>query len=231
MAPPYIAMGYKMSKHASLSHFSPYFLLFGRHPIPPSSIVTQMDQVVDLDSLATWARVIAEKAALFKRVMPMAMENLSIAQHRDTLQYAHTRGGSYKPKVKQFDVGDFEYLQRQPNDILDTFFSRTILRIKMIKPSGVLEFQGANECTIRDHSKNYAPCHLLNLDTTITIITSTWIPPLDYPCQVCQRIDDVDQMLFCDNCNGEYHIFCLKLKLTQISVDIWYCSSCSPAAP
>jgi hypothetical protein len=29
----YIAMGYKMSKHASLSHFSPYFLLFGRHPM------------------------------------------------------------------------------------------------------------------------------------------------------------------------------------------------------
>jgi len=34
----------------------------------------------------------------------MAMENLSIAQHRDTLWYAHTRGGSYKPKVRQFDV-------------------------------------------------------------------------------------------------------------------------------
>jgi hypothetical protein len=40
-----------------------------------------MDQVLDLDSLATWARVIAEKAALLKRVMFMAMENLSIAQH------------------------------------------------------------------------------------------------------------------------------------------------------
>ncbi len=39
----YIAMGYKMSKHASLSHFSPYFLLFGRHSIPPSSIAAQMD--------------------------------------------------------------------------------------------------------------------------------------------------------------------------------------------
>jgi len=74
----YIAMGYKMSKHTSLFHFSPYFLLFGRHPIPPSSIVAQMDQVMDLDSLATWARVIVEKAALFKRVMPMAMENLSL---------------------------------------------------------------------------------------------------------------------------------------------------------
>jgi len=110
LALPYIAMGYRMSKHASLFHFSPYFLLFGKHPIPPSSIVAQMDQVVDLDSLATWARVIAKSAALFRRVMPMAMENLSITQHRNTLWYAHTRGGNYKPKVKQFDVSDFVYL-------------------------------------------------------------------------------------------------------------------------
>jgi hypothetical protein len=79
LALPYIAMGYRMSKHASLSHFSPYFLLFGRHPIPPSSIAAQMDQVVDLDSPTTWAKVIAKRVVLFKRVMPMAMENLSIA--------------------------------------------------------------------------------------------------------------------------------------------------------
>jgi len=43
MVLPYIAMGYKMSKHASLSHFSPYFLLFEKHPIPPFSIIVQMD--------------------------------------------------------------------------------------------------------------------------------------------------------------------------------------------
>ncbi len=64
---------------------------------------------MDLDFPAVWATVIAEKVTLLKRVMPMAMENLSIAQHRDTLRYAHTRGGNYKPKVKQFDVGDFVY--------------------------------------------------------------------------------------------------------------------------
>jgi hypothetical protein len=69
----------------------------------------------------------------------MAMENLSIAQHRDTSRYAHTRGGSYKLKVRQFDVGDFVYLQRQLNDTLDTSSGRTILRIKAIRPSGVLE--------------------------------------------------------------------------------------------
>ncbi len=66
---------------------------------------------MDLDSLATWAKVIAKKAALFRRVMPMAIENLSITQHRNTLRYAHTRGGSYKLKVRQFDVGDFVYFQ------------------------------------------------------------------------------------------------------------------------
>jgi len=113
----------------------------------------------------------------------MAMENLSIAQHRDTLQYAHTRGGNYKPKLKQFNVGDFVYLQRQPNDTLNTSSSCIILRIKAIKPSCVLELQGVNKCTIWDHSKNCAPYDLLNLDPTI--IMSTWIPPLDYPCYVC----------------------------------------------
>jgi hypothetical protein len=101
----------------------------------------------------------------------MAMENLSIAQHWNTLQYAHTRGGSYKPKVRQFDIGDFVYLQQQPNDILNISSSRTILRIKVIKASGVLELQGGDRRTIRNHSKNCAPCHLLNLDPTI--ITST----------------------------------------------------------
>jgi hypothetical protein len=132
-------MGYKMSKHASLFHFSPYFLLFGRHPIPPSSIVAQMDQVVDLHSPAAWDKVIVERATLFRRVMPMAMENLSIAQYRNTLQYAHTRGGSYQPKVRQFDVGDFVYFQQQPNDTLNTYSNRIIFKIKAIRPSGVLE--------------------------------------------------------------------------------------------
>jgi hypothetical protein len=93
----------------------------------------------------------------------MAIENLSIAQRRDTLQYAHTRGGNYKPKVKQFDVGDFVYLQLQPNDTLDISSSCTILKIKAIRPSSVLELQGINGCRIWDHSKKCAPLPLPKL--------------------------------------------------------------------
>jgi hypothetical protein len=73
--------------------------------------------------------------------------------------------------VRQFDVGDFMYLQRQLNDILDTSSGHTILRIKAIRLSGVLELQGVDERTIQNHSKNYAPYHMPNLDPTI--ITST----------------------------------------------------------
>jgi hypothetical protein len=64
--------------------------------------------------------------------------------------------------------------------------------------------------------------------------SSRWhgfIPPLDYPCQVCQRTEDADQMLLCDNYNGGYHLFCFKPKLIQIPISIWYCSSCSPTTP
>jgi hypothetical protein len=58
-----------------------------------------------------------------------------------------------------------------------------------------------------------------------------WIPSLDYPCQVCQRTNNADQMLLCDNYNGGYHLFCLKLELIQVPAGIWYCSSCFFAAP
>jgi hypothetical protein len=38
-----------------------------------------MDQVVDLDFPTTWVKVIVKRVALLRRVMLMAMENLSIA--------------------------------------------------------------------------------------------------------------------------------------------------------
>jgi hypothetical protein len=49
---------------------------------------------MDLDSPTAWARVIVKRVVLFKRVMPMAMENLSIAQYIETPYNMHTHEGA-----------------------------------------------------------------------------------------------------------------------------------------
>jgi hypothetical protein len=91
-------MGYRFSKHASLASFSPYYLLFGRHPVLPQAIQANADTVLaNMDNPDTWALVSEQRAKLFKRVMPMVLDNLSIAQHHDTLQYATIRGSGYRP--------------------------------------------------------------------------------------------------------------------------------------
>jgi hypothetical protein len=75
----WIAMGYRFRKHASLASFSPYYLLFGRHPVLPQAIQADANTVLaNMDNPDMWALVSEQRAELFKRVMPMALENLSI---------------------------------------------------------------------------------------------------------------------------------------------------------
>jgi hypothetical protein len=50
-----------------------------------------------MDNPDTWALMSEQRADLFKHVMPMALKNLSIVQHKDTLRYATIRGGGYRP--------------------------------------------------------------------------------------------------------------------------------------
>jgi hypothetical protein len=113
-------MGYRFSKQASLASFSPYYLFFGRHPVLPKAIQADADTVLaNMDNPDTWALMSEQRADLFKRVMPMALENLSIAQHRDTLRYATLHGGGYRPQVQRFRSGDYVYLQQTAPTTLD----------------------------------------------------------------------------------------------------------------
>jgi hypothetical protein len=55
---PWIAMGNRFSKHASLASFSPYYLLFGRHPVLSKAIQADADTVLaNMDNPDTWALV------------------------------------------------------------------------------------------------------------------------------------------------------------------------------
>ena len=136
-------MGYRFSKQASLAFFSPYYLLFERHPVLPKAIQADADIVLaNMDNLDTWAQVCEQRAELYKQVMSMALENLTIAQHRDTLRYATILGGGYRPQVRRFTPGDYVYLQQAAPTTLDVTAGRVILRVREMKDSSVLLFDG-----------------------------------------------------------------------------------------
>ena len=60
----------------------------------------------------------------------------------------------------------------------------TILRVKEVLPSGVLLLEGRNGRKYREHSKNYAPCHL-PIESIVHFELA--IVPEDFPCFVCGK--------------------------------------------
>ena len=59
---PWIAMGYRFSRQASLASYSPYQLLYGREPILPSSVREKLAPVVNLDDPDVWAQCLHDRA-------------------------------------------------------------------------------------------------------------------------------------------------------------------------
>ena len=96
-------MGYRMSTHESLAHFSQCYLLFGRQPLLGRSISNRLRELPELylDDEAAWVAGVTARAEVFKRELPMAMCNPAVAQARDRLRYAYTKCGSYRPKPKK----------------------------------------------------------------------------------------------------------------------------------
>jgi hypothetical protein len=225
----WIAMGYRMSRQNSLAGYSPYFLLFGRWPIIETAIRKVYNKVADLGDPKTWARVVEERARVYKKEMPIAFNNLAIAQHRDTLRYAHTRSGDYKPKFKRFEVGDLVYLKRQKADSMDPRVGRIILRIAKVEPNGRLLLEGRDCKQIRDHVENCASCHNPNI--------YLWQNPqlakqdLDQACQVCRKTSVKAGglgMLLCGKCNEGWHMACLDPVVRIVSKGDWFCPRCAP---
>ncbi|BFI41667.1 methyl-CpG-binding domain-containing protein 9 [Marchantia polymorpha subsp. ruderalis] len=48
----------------------------------------------------------------------------------------------------------------------------------------------------------------------------------DDSCQVCGIDDDHDNVLLCDGCDAEYHIYCLNPPLPEVPDGNWFCHSC-----
>jgi hypothetical protein len=95
-------------------------IFFGREPIVPGAIKVALEEALNLDRPERLEALVVQRGVLFQRWMPMAMGNLEIAQHRDTLRYAKTRSGAWKPRLVQYAAGDYVYLQREMLDTLVT---------------------------------------------------------------------------------------------------------------
>ena len=225
----WIAMGYRMSRQKSLAGYSPYFLLFGRWPIFGTALRRVYSKVVDLDDLAVWADVMTRRAELFRRELPIAFQNLCIAQHRDTLRYAHTRSGDHLPKLRRFEVGDLVYLKRQKADSMDPRVGRIILRVTRIDSSGILTSEGRDGRQIRENVANCAPCHNPNIDLYQNPKLARG--DVDYECQVCHSTTKTRKgyrMLLCDRCDEGWHMQCLQPPLTSVPRGDWFCPRCVP---
>jgi hypothetical protein len=74
--------------------------------------------------------------------MPATFENLAIAQHMDTLQYATIRGGGYWLSMHSSHVVDYVYLQQTTPTTLNVTACRTILWMQEVLASRVLMLEG-----------------------------------------------------------------------------------------
>ena len=218
---PWITMGYRFSNQASLGHYSPYYLLFGRTPpLPGSQMTSTPPDDADIPDM------LLQRADAFKRAMPIAMGNLRIAQHRDQLWYSRKRSGSYLPRVYRFEVGDHVYIATQSHDTLDATPSRQILRISAITDdTGILTLAGPDGAFVKkEHMKNCYPCHLPQLISSPNL-HKQYVPE-EVLCVGCSKVRANTALLVCGICYTAYHPTCLPPG-SPPPADHWQCASCS----
>jgi hypothetical protein len=129
--------------------------------------------------------------------MPMAIENLAIAQHRDTLRYACIKSGLIGLNFdgsKLVIMYIYNVRHQQPWIVQA---ERTILRVKAILPNGVLLLEGKDGQEYRDNTKNCVLCHL-PIEGAIYLELAV-VPP-GYRCFVCGKNKGATTMLLCDLC-------------------------------
>ena len=227
---PWILLGYRCSRQAA-SGFSPYFLLYAATPVLPPAAKERLDPPLTFENPATRAAAVTElldRAMVMKTSCAMAHDNLLIAQQRDTLRYATVRsGGGYQPTLRTFTVGQLVYLKlHNLPSTLDMRARAEIYRVIEVRPSGVLLLGGRDGRTFTQHGTNCLPCHLPNVDLTLTPALAR--PDKGLACQTCRFTDGEAYMLLCDTCNDGYHIYCLDPPLLGIPEGSWTCPRCHP---
>jgi hypothetical protein len=215
-----IEFGYRITLQRSTG-FRPYFLVYGRQPTYPAQIREMLDgSPVDVTSDAAMFLLITHRAQILSDAMSLAYERAVSAQQRHTVRFQRVRRRDAPPRLHHFQVGDYVYVAQKRINSLDVTTTRTILRVRAVRPNGVLELKGADGTVVRTRMELCAPCHIPHLVKDAVEV------PADLTCPICGSPSTADLMLLCDRCDNGYHIHCLAPPLEQVLVGQWCCPRC-----
>ena len=74
------------------------------------------------------------------------------------------------------------------------------------------------------------PCSRPAENLTFPVLPNPRPPPDTDKCHACNTVNDFITLIYCDgkNCNKAYHTSCLNMQDSEIPVDDWFCSLCTP---
>ena len=222
---PWLMLGYLCSAQ-SATGFSPYQLLYATPPVVPPAVRERILEPIDFDDVDAAAASVLTRAEIVKRAVPIAMGNIKVAQHRDTLRYAMVKGGAFIPKLRRFQAGDYVYVRRRnTTDTLQFSSHPEVLRVREVLPQGTLRLYGKCGTEITVHCSNCTPCHLLNIDDTMD--TELARPNLSHKCEICRSAEQAKEMLLCSSCNSGWHLRCFEPPMAQVPSGAWFCPICT----
>ena len=178
---PYVAMGYRMSKHKSLG-YSPYFLMFGRDPILQNRHQPLGEELLNVEA--------------------------TIAQQRDKERYSLVRGGGWDRPKATFKPRDYVLLKQQTKNCLLPPARPHILRVVELRSSGVVMLERRDAARCQRQVKDIAHSPLPILDASLQPERFYRAPTLC--CRVCGSRSGGPTMGLCDRCNQGYHIWCCQ---------------------
>ena len=196
--------------------------MYGKVPMYPQQARALLDgATVDVEDPEAMMDLITRRAEALRAAMPLAYELAIAAQQRDKTRYQRVRRRDLPPRVHRFTVGDYVYVAQRPINTLDVRTTRTIMRVREVRSTGVLLLEGADGATVQVRMEHCAPCHIPNLVTTDLGVAA------DLACQICGSASMADPMLLCDQCDKGYHMHCLSPPLERIPAGEWFCPTCS----
>jgi len=220
----------------------PNLLLFGRNTGIPAVARQQIWQPLNLDNSEEVIVDLLDRMAVLRVAIPFAMNNLEIAQHRDTLRYARVAGGGYTRAVVSPQERQLVYLKKHGGSLgvpaLEAPVHDTILQIVEIRPSGRVIIMGVEGDTAEEHVSNLTPCNLPNVDTTVHPVRPRDV--VSIACQFCNSVHCSNTgdfvMALCERCFKGFHLGCMRARgggwvapppgTLRLSSSQWFCYWC-----